>query len=123
MCGGRTERLVGGWCEVHVDGYDVPMFDEVSLEEYTGRKKDGTPSGQWARMPATMIRKVAIVHALREAFPDQMRGLYDASEMGVEPSGPGPEAALGTEVPEVPEAGPEPEEVPVDACGFEEVAI
>ena len=33
-------------------------------------------------MPATMIRKVALVQALREAFPDRYQGLYDASEVG-----------------------------------------
>lgn len=84
MVGAQTERLVGGWCAVHVDGYEVPMYDEVSLAEYMGRKRDGTPSGQWAKMPGTMIRKVAMVHALREAFPEDFGGMYDSSEMGVQ---------------------------------------
>lgn len=84
MVGGSTEKLIGGWCSVHVEGYDTPMYDEVSIEEYIGKKKDGTPNGQWAKMPGTMIRKVAIVHALREAFPDEFGGMYDSSEMGVE---------------------------------------
>ena len=84
MVGGKTERLIGGWCRVHVDGYEVPMYDEVSLEEYMGRKRDGSPNGQWAKMPGTMVRKVAIVHALREAFPEDLGGMYDSSEMGVE---------------------------------------
>ena len=30
-----------------------------------------------------MIRKVALVQALREAFPEDYQGLYDSSEMGV----------------------------------------
>ena len=49
-----------------------------------GKKRDGTPSGQWAKMPGTMIRKVAMVHALREAFPEDFGGMYDSSEMGVQ---------------------------------------
>lgn len=84
MVGGKTEKLIGGWCSVHVDGYDTPMYDEVSLDEYMGKKRDGSPNGQWAKMPGTMIRKVAMVHALREAFPEDFGGMYDSSEMGVE---------------------------------------
>lgn len=79
------EQCVGAWCKVHVDGYDVPVYDSVAFDEYAGRKRDGSLNGQWAKMPGTMIRKVAVVHALREAFPDDFGGLYDAAEMGVEP--------------------------------------
>lgn len=84
------EKIVGGWCRVHVDGYEVPMFDEVSFDEYAGRKRDGSLNSTWRGKPGTMIRKVAIVHALREAFPDDLAGLYDSSEMQVEepPQGP-----------------------------------
>lgn len=69
-------ELVGGWCKVYVKGYRVPIYDEVSVVEY------GTGNGNWKTKPATMIRKVAMVHALREAFPDMFQGLYDACEMG-----------------------------------------
>jgi hypothetical protein len=54
----------------------------VSFEEYAGRKKDGTMNGQWSKKPATMIRKVALVQALREAFPKAFGGLYTAEEQG-----------------------------------------
>lgn len=37
-------------------------------------------------MPAIMIRKVALVQALREAFPDDLSQLYAAEEMGSDPS-------------------------------------
>lgn len=68
--------LIGGWCKVYVKGYRVPMYDEVALSEYnTGRNN-------WEKMPGTMIRKVALCHALREAFPDEFQGLYGAEEMG-----------------------------------------
>lgn len=75
------EAVVGGWAKVIVDGYDAPIYDEVSFDEYAGRRKDGTLNGQWASKPGTMIRKVALVHALREAFPEDLQGLYDSSEM------------------------------------------
>ena len=59
---------------------------EVSFEEYAGKKKDGTLNSQWSKKPATMIRKVAMVQALREAFPQSFAGMYVAEEMGaVEP--------------------------------------
>ncbi len=69
------EALAGGWCKVFVEGYENPMFEEVSFREYS------TGKGNWARIPATMIRKVAITHALREAFPEDLAGLYGEEEM------------------------------------------
>lgn len=82
MVGSKTERLVGGWCEVYVKGYQTPMYDEVALDEYAARKRDGSFNAMWASKPATMIRKVAISHALREAFPESLGGLYTAEEFG-----------------------------------------
>lgn len=96
------ETVVGGWCKVFVEGYDVPIYDSVAFEEYATRKRDGNLGGSWAKMPGTMIRKVAMVHALREAFPDEFQGLYDAAEMGVD----GQE-----ERPEQPEQAEQPIEV------------
>ena len=118
MVGGSTEKLIGGWCSVHVEGYDVPMFDEVSLDEYMGRKRDGSPNGQWAKMPGTMIRKVAMVHALREAFPEDFGGMYDSSEMGVEiPQGPVEVA------PEAVQDAPQQREVSYSYYGYESDAV
>lgn len=72
------ETLIGGWCEVYVKNIKVPIRSEVSLEEYS--KSQST----WKTMPCVMIRKCAIVTALREAFPEDLQGLYDSSEMGVD---------------------------------------
>lgn len=77
------EQLVGGWAEVYVDGFEKPVKTTVSFEEYVGRKKDGSINSQWASRPATMIRKVAKVQALREAFPEDFEGMYTAEESGV----------------------------------------
>lgn len=70
------EKLVGGWAEVHDKRRSVPCRDEVLLSEYS------TGKALWASKPATMIRKVALVHALRESYPDAFQGLYDEAEMG-----------------------------------------
>ncbi|MBP3930901.1 MAG: phage recombination protein Bet [Peptostreptococcaceae bacterium] len=69
------ETLIGGWCEVYVKYKKHPIKSVVSLEEYS--KSQST----WKSMPMVMIRKVAMVTALREAFPEDLQGMYDASEI------------------------------------------
>lgn len=77
----NEERLLGGWCKVFIKGYEQPEYAAVSFDEYAGRKGDGSLNNQWATKPATMIRKVAIVHALREAFPEETAGMYAPEEI------------------------------------------
>jgi hypothetical protein len=43
-----------------------------------------TGLSSWKKMPAVMIRKVALAQALREVFPDTFQGLYESAETGVE---------------------------------------
>ena len=61
------------------------------MEEYNSHKS------LWNSKPLTMIRKVALVQALREAYPDRFAGTYDQSEMGekgeAEPPAPAPARA------------------------------
>lgn len=78
---GGTEILIGGWARVWLKNQKVPMYESVSLREYIGRKKSGEITEQWMKKPATMIRKVALVHALKEAFPEQLGALYALEEM------------------------------------------
>jgi len=75
------EILLGGWAEVFRENWREPLHVEVSLSEYMKKNSEGKPTRAWAEMPATMIRKVALVQALREAFPDKYQGLYDAAEI------------------------------------------
>lgn len=69
------ETLLGGWAEVYMKGNRKPLKDTVALAEYS------TGKSTWQKMPGTMIRKVALVHALREAMPEELGGLYDSTEM------------------------------------------
>ena len=78
------EELVGGWAKVYRKDWTVPIEISVSLQEYVRKKKDGQPTRSWREMPATMIRKVALVQALREAFPEQFQGMYAPEEMPVD---------------------------------------
>lgn len=73
------EELIGGWCEVYVKDKKHPIKSIVSLEEYS--KSQAT----WKQMPMVMIRKCAIVTALREAFPEDLQGMYDVSEISSVP--------------------------------------
>lgn len=72
----KDDVLLGGWAEVKKTGILHPFREEVTLEEYSSAQST------WKSMPLTMIRKVALVHALREAYPDEFGGLYDESELG-----------------------------------------
>ncbi len=74
------ENLVGGWASVYIKDWGVPFDHTVALTEFN----KGTAT--WKNMPAVMIRKVALVQALREAFPDDLSQLYAAEEMGSDPS-------------------------------------
>ena len=78
-----SEELVGGWAEVYVKDYVEPISAVVSLRERM-QMKDGKPMSKWATSPGLMIRKCALVAALREAFPDILGGMYTAEEQGVE---------------------------------------
>lgn len=76
-----SENIVGGWARIFIEGKEAE-YNTVSFEEYAGRKRDGSLNSQWASKPATMIRKVAVVQALREAFPDEFGAMYSPEEMG-----------------------------------------
>lgn len=75
------EELVGGWAKVFVKDYVEPVEAAVSFKERC-QYKNGEPMAKWATSPGLMIRKCALVAALREAFPSDVGGMYVAEEMG-----------------------------------------
>lgn len=82
----EDETLLGGWAEVYRKDRSQSFRNEVSLNEYARKKSDGSLMSNWRTMPATMIRKVALVQSLREAFPDEFGGMYSPEEMPVDAS-------------------------------------
>ena len=82
----NKEELVGAWWTVYRKDWKYPITKEVNFDEYIQKKKDGTPNTNWENRPVTMITKVAIVQALREAFIEELSGMYEAEEMGVNES-------------------------------------
>lgn len=75
------ETLLGGWARVHRKGWDYPVETAVTLREATQRKSDGKPNTNWATRPATMVEKVALMRALREAFVEDFGGMIDEDEV------------------------------------------
>ena len=74
------EQILGGWCEVYRKDRSTPYRVEVAFNEYVGRKSDGTVTKTWRERPGTMIRKVPIAQAHRDAYPDDLGRLYVAEE-------------------------------------------
>lgn len=79
-----NETLVGGWAEVYRKDWSNSIYCSVSLNEAIQKKGNGEPNSNWTKQPATMIEKVAKVRALREAFVEDLGGMYEAEEMNVE---------------------------------------
>lgn len=96
----RAERtgLLDGWeasfsgagdnlaCRVTIwrKDWQRPFSHEAYYSESV-QCKDGRPNAIWAKMPRTMLRKVAIGQGFRLCFSDDLGGMpYDESEIGVE---------------------------------------
>lgn len=71
-------KLIGAWAEVYRTDWREPAREEVRLSEYN------TGKAGWAKMPETMIKKVAEAAALRMAFPDELGGIYAEEEIGAQ---------------------------------------
>jgi len=81
------EEIVGAWARVHRKDWEHPIYQEVNMSEYQGRKKTGEVNSNWETKPAVMITKVAEVTALRKAFTDNLQGMYILEESdNIEPA-------------------------------------
>lgn len=98
------EQLIGGWARTYIEGFSVPIETAVSFAEYAGRKKDGSLNSMWAGKPGVMIRKVALVASMREAFPEDLQGMYASEEMNV---GIDDTMAIPVDIPDQPQAAPQ----------------
>lgn len=77
---GISEDGKTAWAEVHIWDFEVPIRCEVEYDEYVAFK-DGKPNKMWTAKPKTMLKKVALVQALREAFPQDLGGLHSQEEI------------------------------------------
>lgn len=79
-----SENLVGGWAKVYRKDWQHPTYCSVGFDEVAQKKSDGSLNANWSGKGATMVEKVAKVRALRETFVEDLSGMYEAEEMGVD---------------------------------------
>jgi phage recombination protein Bet len=91
--------------EIHRKDWSEPLIHEVYFVEAVQKKKDGSATSFWSKMPRFQLKKVCISQAFRLCFPDELGGFpYDASEL--------PDAETLTAVPPVPPQAPPLEAAP-----------
>lgn len=76
----RDNGILYGCCEI-VTKSGGTYSDELSVNEYIQKKKDGNPTAFWSRMPETMIKKCAEESVLRMVSPEDLSGVYGDDEM------------------------------------------
>jgi phage recombination protein Bet len=70
-----NDKLFGGWAKVYRKDRKYPTVAKVGLDEYDKKQSS------WKTMTKTMIRKVALTQALREAFPTNLGAMYSEEEV------------------------------------------
>nr|DAG05267.1 MAG TPA: RecT protein [Siphoviridae sp. ctbxa26] len=108
-----SENLVGGWAKVYRKDWQHPTYCSVGFDEVAQKKSDGSLNANWSGKGATMVEKVAKVRALRETFVEELGGMYEAEEMGVD--------LLNETVPQKQEIIQQDEPIEVDATPAENV--
>lgn len=108
-----NDEVIGGWAKIYRKDWGHPEYMSVSFDEVAQRKRDGSLNANWAGKSATMIEKVAKVRAMREAFPDQLNGLYASEEFGISETSRETKNAVAQEPQAIIEQ-PEPQEAASD---------
>jgi len=89
---GEESRLAGGFARVYRKDRQRPFYIAVNIKECQKYTREGKPTRFWREMPGTMVRKVALSRALREAFPTRLGGIYTTAEYEEIPAGELPPA-------------------------------
>ena len=74
-----NDVLIGGWAKIYREDRKQPITVKIDLKEF------GKSQATWKSMPQNMIRKSAIVNALREAFPERLGAMYSEEEVETAP--------------------------------------
>ena len=76
-----NDVLVGAWAKVYRKDWDYPVYVTVGFDEVAQRKGSGDLNANWSKKGATMVEKVALVRALREAFVEDLGGMIEEDEI------------------------------------------
>ncbi|MBO1515688.1 phage recombination protein Bet [Metabacillus bambusae] len=90
----KSDTLIGGWAKVFRTDRKAPITVRISVDEFS--KGQAT----WKQMPLNMIRKTAIVNAMREAFPGNLGNMYTEEEQQSNSNFSSPEEEVKQEVKE-----------------------
>lgn len=130
----------GQWCDVWVADepplaarvgvlradFQEPCWGVARLSSYAQRKKDGSLTTMWAKMPDVMLAKCAEALALRKAFPQELSGLYTSDEMDqAEPQRPNPHVTRPEDIvdpPEYDEHGQPIDNIPLGNDGIQRMS-
>lgn len=82
--------------------FKEPLIAVARFDAYAQRKKDGSLTAMWARMPELMLAKCAESLALRRAFPQELSGLYTSDEIDDGEQAPPEKPADSTAAPSPP---------------------
>lgn len=72
-----NDVLIGAYANVYRADRERPVSVKISLDEF------GKGQATWKQMPLNMIRKTAIVNALREAFPNSLGAMYTEDDTDI----------------------------------------
>src|SRR5215475_5983345 len=66
-------------------GFVKPLYAVALYSEYIQTTREGGANSIWRRRPAAQLAKCAESLALRQAFPEELSGLFTGEEMGESP--------------------------------------
>jgi phage recombination protein Bet len=90
------------------EDFNEPLWGVATWNQYAQTNKSGQLTPMWSKMAPVMLAKCAEMLGLRKAFPQDLSGLYEASEMD--------QASNGMEDPKAPpKAKEKPEDVEAEA--------
>ena len=72
-------HVIGARCTIRRKGIENPIVQEFTMDDAKRAKLAGK-SGPWSEYPSRMLQMRARGFALRDAFPDVLKGLYLAEE-------------------------------------------
>jgi len=94
---GSSEDDFKAVVEIHRKDWNHPFKHEVFWKEAAQRKRDGSLTSFWKKMPRFQLRKVCISQAFRLAFPDELGGIpFTSDELPEEMTTPIPTAPIPT---------------------------